>query len=258
MTMNSVNVTDLAEKVVGITQDIPYSNIQKLTSAWEYGIKVTKYNLEEITDMSGPKIRQLMLLVSDPAIDQSVLQAMFATCLVAKSHTSQNTNEMEIVWTGPGRINAGVRSTKPVIEEMLKSAKHGEKVIIIDYRITSNAESIVNELNTCLKTGVQIDLIIDKSRVNKNELRKCFAEKSLTKPTIYTRKDKESKFYKVHAKVIIIHDRQMLVSSANLTELGTEVNFELGLLVSGPIVKNMIALIMKMIDEEYFVGGNEK
>ena len=258
MTMSNVNVTDLAEKVIGIIQDIPYSNIQKFVTALESGIKVTKYNLGEITEISGPKIRQLMLLVSDPAIDQSVLQAMFVTGLVAKTHTSQTTNEMEIVWTGPGRISAEVRSTKPVIEEMLKSAKQGETVTIIDYRITSNAESIVSELNTCLESGVHVDLIVDNSHVNKTELQKCFTENSLAKPTIYTRKDKESKFYKVHAKVIIIHDKQMLVSSANLTELGTEVNFEIGLLVTGPIVKNMMALIVKMIDEEYFVGDNKK
>ena len=254
--MNSVNVTDLAEKVMEIIQDFPKASIQKLVSAWESEIVVTKYNLEEITGISGPRIRQLMLLVTDPTIDSSVLNAMFVTGLAAKSHTSESTNEMEIVWTGPRKISAGIRNTKPVIEEMLKSAKQGETVTIIDYRITSNAESIVDELNTCLESGVHVDLIVDKSHVNETELRKCFAEKSLTKPTIYTRKDKESKFYKVHAKVIIIHDRQMLVSSANLTELGTEVNFEIGLLVSGPIVKNMMTLITKMIEEEYFVGGD--
>ena len=243
---------------MGIIQDLPKASIQKLVSAWESETEVTKYNLEEITGISGPKIRQLMLLVTDSSIDHSVLNAMFVTGLVAKSHTSENTNDMEIVWTGPGKISAGVRSTKPVIEEMLKSAKQGETVTIIDYRITSNAESIIDELNTCLESGVHVDLIVDKSHVNETELRKCFTEKSLTKPTIYTRKDKESKFYKVHAKVIIIHDRQMLVSSANLTELGTEVNFEIGLLVSGPIVKNMMALITKMIEEEYFVGDDKQ
>ncbi len=254
--MSAVNVTDLAEKIMEIIQDFPKASIQKLVSAWESKITVTKYNLEEIIGISGPRIRQLMLLVTDPAIDRSILNAMFVTGLVAKSHTSGSINEMEIVWTGPRKISVGVRNTKPVIEEMLKSTKQGETVTIIDYRITSNAESIVDELNACLKSGVHVDLIVDKSRVNETELRKCFTEKSLTKPTIYTRKDKESKFYKVHAKVIVIHDRQMLVSSANLTELGTEVNFEIGLLVSGPVVKNMMALITKMIEEEYFVGNN--
>ena len=45
----------------------------------------------------------------------------------------------------------------------------------------------------------------------------------------------------------------MLVSSANLTHLGTLVNFELGLWVKGPSVNKMSVLIKKMIEDEYFI-----
>ena len=201
---------------------------------------------------SGMKINPLMKLIADPSLNTDLITAMFITGLESKSRFSGSKNEMEIVWTGPSKINVGVRNTKPVIEEMLKSANKGETVTIIDYMITSNAESIVEELNSCLKGDVKIDLIVDKNSVNESELRKCFAETSLARPTIYTRKGKESEYYKVHAKVIIVGDRKMLVSSANLTELGTEVNFEIGLLVGGPIVKKMKLLITKMIQDEYF------
>ena len=254
--MNPVETKELAGKVLTIIQDIPDNSVEKLVAAWNSGITVTKYNLEDIMGISGQKIYRTSILIADSAIDHEVLKAMFVTGLEAKFRESENKNEIEIVWTGPSKINAGVRNTKPVIEEMLKSAEQGEKITIMGYRITSKAESIVEQLNSCLKKGVKVDLIVDKSLVNKRELRKCFTENSLTKPTIYTRKDEESKFYKVHAKVIIIQDRLMLVSSANLTELGTEVNFEIGLLVSGPIVKKMMSLMAKMINEKYFVGGN--
>ena len=254
--MTPAQSKELAAKVLEMIRDIPDSCAEKLIAAWDSGITVTKYNLEGITGVSGEKARRLSLLVADPAVDPIVLKTMFVTGLQAESRASGSRNEAEIVWTGPARINAGVRNTRPVIEEMLKSARRGDKITIIDYRITSNATSIVGAINSCLRRGVEVDLIVDKSRVNKNELRKCFAETSLTKPTIYTRNDGESRFYKVHAKVVIIHNRQMLVSSANLTALGTEVNFEIGLLVSGPIVKKMTSLIAKMVDEEYFVGGN--
>ena len=44
----------------------------------------------------------------------------------------------------------------------------------------------------------------------------------------------------------------MLIGSANLTELGTKVNFELGVLVTGPLVKTMLKLLNEMIDNKYF------
>ena len=75
----------------------------------------------------------------------------------------------------------------------------------------------------------------------------------MTQPKIYTRKQKDSKYYKIHAKVILIEDREMLVTSANLTHLGTLINFELGLSVKGPAVKKMRELVDKMIDKEYFL-----
>jgi phosphatidylserine/phosphatidylglycerophosphate/cardiolipin synthase-like enzyme len=250
--MNIKNTKVLAEKILDLIQNMPDDAVEKLLAAWDSGNKVTKYNAGQITGISGDKINRLVMLIADPSLSPELLYSLFVVGLEAKSRFTENTNEIEIVWTGPNKINMGIRNTKPVIEGMLKSANPGEKVTIIDYVITSNAESIVDELKSCLKDGVEIDLIVDNNRANERELRKCFAEKSLTRPTIYTRKEKESKYYKVHAKTIIIGDREMLVSSANLTELGTEVNFELGLLVRGPVVKDMVSLITRMIDDKYF------
>ena len=100
--------------------------------------------------------------------------------------------------------------------------------------------------------GVNLELIVDNHKANEKELRKCFSEISLAKPRIFMRKEKESKYFKVHAKVLIKDDTQMLIGSANLTELGTEVNFELGVLIEGPLVKQMLRLLSEMKDTKYF------
>ena len=252
MSVTGAKPKEIIRKVLDIIGDMPESHVERLVSAWDSGVIVTKYNIGEITSVSGQKARRLMNLVADPDIDQRILHAVFASGLESRRLYSRKADRIEIVWTGPRSISAGVRSTKPVIEEMLESARAGEKVTIIGYRITSNAKSIVSYLNSCLERGVDVDIIVDKSRENWDEIRKCFSEKRLTRPRIYTRKGTESEYYKVHAKVIMVHDRQVLVSSANLTELGTEVNFEMGLRVHGPTVKKMAALVAKMINDEYF------
>ena len=244
---------DVAKKVLEIIQDMPEESLEKLVSAWDSGENITKHNLGRITGITGEKARRLYMLIGDPEVKQDLVNAMIVTGLEAKSKFAASNDDIEIVWTGPSKISAGVRNTKPVIEEMLKSAVPGERITIIDYVITSNAESIVDQMKSCLADGVDIDLIVDKSSANERHLKKCFAEKSLVKPTIFERKGYEGGWYKVHAKVIIIGDRQMLVGSASLTALGIEVNFELGLLVQGPTVKKMLALVKKMIADEYFV-----
>ena len=250
--MSSKKTKDTARRTLEIIQDLPDSALEGLVSAWESGEKINKQNLEKITGITGEKNHRLYMLIGDTQEEHDTAMTMIVMGLEAKSKFAASRDDVEIVWTGPSRISAGVGNTKPVIHNMLKSAAPGERITIIDYVITSNAESIVEELNSCLADGVEIDLIVDKNSANQRQLKKCFAEKGLARPTIYTRKGEESEYYKVHAKVIIVSDREMLVSSANLTELGTEVNFELGLRVRGPSVKKMLALVRQMIAEEYF------
>jgi len=244
------NISSLAEEVLSIVHHLPDKAIEKMISAWEDGKKIDKYNITSITGISGQKADRLsrMLETHD---DQKIISSMFATGLLSKSKSMEKENEIEIVWTGPSlHTEMDVRNTKPVIEELLKSAER--KVTIVDYMITSKAKSIVDELNKCLKEGVKVDLIIDKNDDNDREIWKCFSSIGLTQPRIFKHYAKESKYYKVHAKVLIIDDVKMLIGSANLTELGTEVNFELGVLVTGPLVKTMLKLLNEMVEDKYF------
>ena len=245
-------MNETAEDVLDAIRSMPHDSLERLVNAWSNDREMMKNSLEETTGLSGEATAPLRRLVANPAVDTDMLGAMLAAGLKARSNASSNGNEVEIVWTGPSRISLGIRNTRPVIEEMLRSATPEETVTIIGYQITRNAKSVIDGLNECMRSGTKIDIIMDKSHANRREIAKCFASRGLTKPTIYTRMGKEPKLYKVHAKVIMIGDRQMLVSSANLTGLGTEVNFEIGLLASGPIVKSMHHMIRQMMDDGYF------
>lgn len=249
--MTDTNKTQLlAREVLDIIYELPDKIVEKIILAWEDGTKIDKFKLKKITGASGQKIDRLSWLLEQQG-DHGMLSHMFAIGLLAKSKSISKKNDMEIVWTGPSlNTEMDVGNTKQVIERMLKSAN--DKVTIVDYRITSKAESIVEELNKCLKEGVDIELIVDNHKANERELRKCFSEISLARPKIFIRKEKESKYFKMHAKVIIIDDVQMLIGSANLTKLGTEDNFELGVLINGPIVRTMLKLLKMMIADKYF------
>lgn len=243
---------ETAEDVLDAIYGMPDGSLKRLLGAWGEGREVTKHRLEETTGLSGERVAALRRLVADPSVDEGMLGTMLVMGLKARSHAPKREDRVEIVWTGPSRISLGIRNTRPVIEGMLRSASPGETVTIVGYQITGNAKSVVAGLNKCLRSGVAVDIIMDKNSTNRREIAKCFAARGLARPTIYTRMGEEPRLYKVHAKMIMIGDRQMLVSSANLTGLGTEVNFEIGLLVSGPSVICMHRMIRRMIDDGYF------
>ncbi|ABK78245.1 conserved hypothetical protein [Cenarchaeum symbiosum A] len=214
---------------------------------------MTRYNIGEVAGIYGDKAERLVRIISDPMIDDELVYSVLTAWNSTKTLALAESSGTEIIWTGPSSTSSGTRNTEPVIVELLKSAKRGERVLIVGYRITHGAASIIQELNSCLKTGILVDLVVDSSSVNDRELSKCFPKGKLMRPTIYARKEKDYGKYKMHAKVIVVGRREMLVGSANLTGLGTEVNFELGLLVRGPAAGRMADLIDGMIKEEYFV-----
>ena len=248
--MNVEETQALAREILEIIQEIPDTAIEKMLSAWGRDEKLDRYNIEEIMGISGQKLGRIITLLEEQK-EHVTINAMFAAGLVAKSRYEKESDEVEIVWTGPQKIGTDVRRTEPTINQLLRSAK--KKVTIIDYRITVGAEEIIEQLNSCLDDGVEIDLIVDDDRKNRKHIRKCFSEINTVRPRIFYREGEESKMYKVHAKVIVIDDTEMLIGSANLTHHGTEVNFELGVLIRGPIAKEMRNLLEKMIEDKYFV-----
>ncbi|MDA7990362.1 MAG: phospholipase D-like domain-containing protein [Gammaproteobacteria bacterium] len=249
----ATKIQQLADEVSDIISSLPDHSIERILAAWDAGTKITKYNLIEISGVSGQKINGLMRIISSPNIDHRLLQSMITVARVTRIRSIKEANSVEMVWTGPGRVKTGIINTTPTIIELLRTADKSEKITIIDYRITHNAEGIIQELNARLQAGNKVEIIIDNSDTNTRELHKCFPKTLVSKPIIYTRHEKEHKSYKIHAKAIIIGSRSMLIGSANLTGLGTEVNFELGVLVRGPLVAKTSGLIEMMIKEGYFV-----
>ena len=213
---------------------------------------VTAHSLEEAVGISGSKADLVRRLLADKTLDRRALAGMLTVGAEVQSRTRKRADSAELVWTGPGKIGEGVRNTLPVIEEMLDSVVPGERVTVIDYMITARASSVISRINALLEGGTRVDFIVDRNRQNRREMQKCFGD-SLRQPDVYTRRESEHESYKIHAKVIMIGERRMLLGSANLTGLGTEVNFELGLQVTGPVVRKTYRLIRDMIRDGYFV-----
>ena len=245
------NWGDSVHKVLEALDDLPEHSVRALVSALEQDA-VTAHNLEEAVGISGPKADLVRGLLADEALDRRALAGMLAVGAGVLSRTRGRVDSAEVVWTGPGKIGEGMRNTLPVIEEMLDSVVPGERVTVIGYMVTARASSIMSRMNALLEGGTHVDFIVDRNNQNRRELQKCF-EKSLRRPTVYTRRESEHESYKIHAKVIMTGERRMLLGSANLTGLGTEVNFELGLLVTGPVVRKTHRLIRDMIRDGYFV-----
>jgi len=141
------------------------------------------------------------------------------------------------------------RSTYAVMQEMLERAR--ENILLVDYRITDKGDTI-SKLSHCIEKVKEMDLIIDDDEKNINMSTIDDAFRGMKKPTVYVHKKKEKAHYKVHAKILIVDKKEILITSANLTYYGLSQNFEMGIRIRGDPAKNAYDLIRKMIENKYF------
>jgi cardiolipin synthase A/B len=153
------------------------------------------------------------------------------------------------VWTGRG-ATGGVRSTVPVILEMLAEATNS--VLLLSYSVwlkQSRTNTVLNRLAELSSRGVDVAWIVDtgyRSGHNRIEIGECWPA-GRRRPHLYGWRDVDDEIAKLHAKVLIVDDRDALVTSANLTGHGLTSNIELGLRVRGAPATELAAHLHHLI-----------
>jgi hypothetical protein len=142
----------------------------------------------------------------------------------------------ELVWTGGTSESAGVRSTFPVVKEMLGWARRS--VLLVTYSLwigTGDVGAIIDLLAGFSSTGIDVTFVLDRRYQegwNVTQLKQRWPS-GRRRPALYTWQNEEDAIAKLHAKVLIVDRRDLLITSANLTGYGMKRNLEFGLRVHG-------------------------
>jgi phosphatidylserine/phosphatidylglycerophosphate/cardiolipin synthase-like enzyme len=142
----------------------------------------------------------------------------------------------ELVWTGEVGVAAGIRSTLPVVREMLQWATRS--VVVVTYSMWIGEEqtgAVITRLAELSSAGVDVTFILDRryrDSWNITQLKVAWPAQR-RRPTVYSWQDEKDEIAKLHAKVFIVDRRDLLITSANLTGRGMRRNLEFGLRVVG-------------------------
>jgi len=142
----------------------------------------------------------------------------------------------ELVWSGETIGGKGVRSTGPVVKEMLGHARRS--VLVVSYSIWLGhgaAADVIVQLAELSSAGVDVTFILDqryKDGWNVTQLKNAWPS-GRRRPAIWSWQHDSDSIAKLHAKVIVVDRRDVLITSANLTGHGIDTNLELGLRVLG-------------------------
>ena len=167
-----------------------------------------KNEMPELTDTDAAKICQLVKALTTNRIEENV----------------------EIVSTLPVSFKVKTRKTRPVLDELIKSAT--KSILLTGYSISDHFEETLKLINEKSKQGIVVEMYVNKYDTIRPVLSDIrHTNRNFLRIYEYTGKV-DDKMAALHAKTIIVDNKKMLISSANLSYHGLEGNIEIGVLIS--------------------------
>jgi hypothetical protein len=225
-----------------------------LLESGAFGLDVSRHRLDFKLKAPPDHIDQIHELLSTwprPAgeADSAGFVAALRAALGVRDLIAARSPRCEVVWTGKG-ATGGVRSTVPVIIEMLTGAS--ASVLLLSYSVwlkQSRINSVLDRLAELSSAGVEVTWVVDVGYRDGHNLKEItsFWPPGRRGPRLFGWRDVDDEIAKLHAKVLIVDERDALVTSANLTGHGLTSNLELGLRVQGQPARELSAHLRHLV-----------
>jgi len=232
----------LTDPIVEFVLEEPPEQVERFAAALEKGsitLAATRSQLK-LSFAHGPRSLERMVTVLSYwralAGTEVLLAGTLRGQLEVRRTVENRGPRCELVWTGETKSGAGVRSTFPVVKEMVTWARRS--VFLVTYSLwigTGDAGTVIDLLADRSSEGVDVTFVLDARYLegrNVIELKKRWPS-GKRRPSLFTWQDELDPISKLHAKVVIVDRRDLLITSANLTGHGMKHNLELGLRVLG-------------------------
>lgn len=147
---------------------------------------------------------------------------------VQAAQRSADVPAVEVVVTSPDSPAAPVRLTSEVVRQLIDHANN--RVTLVSYAAYRMA-SVINALDAAVGRGVNVNLILESAeKLDGGGGAHAYDRyRTYQWPTDH----REPPDAKLHAKAVIIDSRDVLLTSANMTNAAYDKNIELGVLCRG-------------------------
>ncbi|GLZ04309.1 hypothetical protein Acsp03_17750 [Actinomadura sp. NBRC 104412] len=207
------------------------ARLRTLADRFARGVYVSYGDLEQEFPAEVEAIREAAFAEDDlPGV---AVAAYLRGAAAALAH-QESAVHVESVWSGPTSHAVPVRSTAQVLTGVVERA--GRELLLMTYSARPYPP-LRAALGAAVERGVRVRVVVETlqgagSAISGEEPAAAFRglRVELWHWPVTRRPDQQGR---MHAKIAVADRRELLVSSANLTQSGVENNIEAGLLVRG-------------------------
>ena len=243
-------MSEIRQQFETVLAQLPKSKIRQLLENLEKNQLNSASSIYEFQNKLGISSEQVKLLKKVlKLIPDSSSSIVFELLDELRKLKQDHVESTQLVMTNP-LVDEKLTPTRGTMLEMINQAK--SHIILVGYAIYGDVKPIFDAMATKKEQdGVTIDLLFNNGRKNLNLIKENWNPK-VSLPNVYSYHPKQKRS-SLHAKVLIIDNDLMLVTSANMTENAMEKNVEMGLVHKGKIVTDAKMLFQSLIDEGYMV-----
>lgn len=161
-----------------------------------------------------------------------------------------------LIWTSP-IIDLNADLTYNTMIQMIRSAH--KKISIVGYALYKESKNdelkmsdIFKELYKKVEQKVLVELFFDGDETEVMNTIKRMWKKEIKLPDVWFYKNPPKINGSLHAKVLLVDDTQILITSANMTGKAINRNLEMGVKTSGNIGREARKLLFSLIDADLF------
>jgi hypothetical protein len=204
-----------------------------------------------------PNENNALKKVLDETTDPKIIPVLFNYKNQIRDLKTELDDKTTLVWTSPV-IDLNADLTYNTMIQMIRSAE--KKITIVGYALYKESKNdelkmsdIFKELYEKVESkNVLVELFFDKAETNvKNTVKKMW-KKEIKLPEIYLYESPPKIHGSLHAKVLLIDDTDILITSANMTGRAINRNIEIGIKTSGNVGTQARELLISLIKAKLF------
>lgn len=200
--------------------------------------EIASLNDGNITSACFP---QTLALLSKEYPQLNEQQMLSIIELVCNALLEKQKERIRLVATIPPSFSLKTKRIQNIIEELIKNAQ--KSILLTGYSISGFISELLDLLIDKSQKGVLVKFFLNDA-TNQLSVEKLLRYKSRFLQ-IYDYKNKEDKMAALHAKIIMVDNKDIMISSANLSYHGMSGNIEIGTHIESSKIAKQIEELFK-------------